>query len=132
MAPVLRRSRTQIRNPAKEVAATGVLVLDGHLRVTTSTEAACSWIAALPAAPLFTAWAILPPVVYPVVTMARTTGHAHALERTADGRWLMIEASTVADAGEDDVAVTFRGATPAETFVFLCRAYALTRLNVTL
>jgi DNA-binding CsgD family transcriptional regulator len=125
MAPVLRRSRTQVRNPAKEAAATGVLVLDGHLRVTTSTEAACSWIAALPAAPLFTAWAMLPPVVYPVVTMARTTGHAHALEQTADGRWLMIEASAVADAG--DVAVTFRGATPAETFVVLCRAYALTR-----
>jgi DNA-binding CsgD family transcriptional regulator len=35
------------------------------------------------------------------------------------------EASAVADAG--DVAVTFRGATPAETFVILCRAYALTR-----
>jgi DNA-binding CsgD family transcriptional regulator len=125
MAPALRRSRTQARNPAKEAAATGVLVLDGHLRVTTSTEAARSWIAALPAAPLFTAWAILPPVVYPVVTMARTTGHAHALEQTADGRWLMIEASAAADAG--DVAVTFRGATPAETFVVLCRAYALTR-----
>jgi DNA-binding CsgD family transcriptional regulator len=125
MAPALRRSRTQASNPAKEAAPTGVLVLDGHLRVTTSTEAARSWIAALPAAPLFSAWAILPPVVYPVVTMARTTGHAHALEQTADGRWLMIEASAVADVG--DVAVTFRGATPAETFVVLCRAYALTR-----
>ena len=125
MAPVLRRSRAKVRNPAEEAAATGVLVLDGQLRVTTSTEAAFRWIAALPAAPLFTAWAILPPVVYPVVTMARTTGHAHALEQTADGRWLMIEASAVADAG--DVAVTFRGATPAETFVVLCRAYALTR-----
>jgi DNA-binding CsgD family transcriptional regulator len=37
----------------------------------------------------------------------------------------MIEASAVADAG--DVVVTFRGATPAETFIILCRAYALTR-----
>lgn len=126
MAPALRRSRTQVHSPAKEAAATGVLVLDAHLRVTTSTDAASNWIAALPAAPLFTAWAILPPVVYPVVTMARTTGHAHALEQTADGRWLMIEASSaVADAG--NVAVTFRGATPAETFVLLCCVYSLTR-----
>jgi DNA-binding CsgD family transcriptional regulator len=127
MAPMLRRSRAKVRNPAKEAAATGVLVLDAQLRVTTSTEAAFRWIAALPAASLFTAWGILPPVVYPIVTMARTIGHAHALEQTADGRWLMIEASGVADAGEDDVAVTFRGATPAETFILLCRAYALTR-----
>jgi DNA-binding CsgD family transcriptional regulator len=74
---------------------------------------------------MFTAWAILPPVVYPVVTMARMTGHADALEQTADGHWLMIEASTLADAG--DVAVTFRSARPAETFALLCRAYALTR-----
>ena len=127
MAPVLRRSRAKVRNPAKEAAATGVLVLDAQLRVTTSTEAAFRWIAALPAAPLFTAWGILPPVVYPIVTMARTVGQAHALEQTADGRWLMIEASGVADATEGDVAVTFRGATPAETFVLLCHAYALTR-----
>jgi len=127
MAPVLRRSRAKVRNPAEEAAPTGVLVLDGQLRVSRSTEAAFRWIAALPAAPMFTAWGILPPVVYPIVTMARTTGQAHALEQTADGRWLMIEASAVADAGEDDVAVTFRGATPGETFVVLCRAYALTR-----
>jgi DNA-binding CsgD family transcriptional regulator len=127
MAPMLRRSRAKVRNPVEEATATGVLVLDGQLRVTTSTEAAFRWIAALPAAPMFTAWGILPPVVYPIVTMARTTGQAHALEQTANGHWLMIEASAVADTGEDDVAVTFRGATPAETFVLLCRAYALTR-----
>src|SRR5438132_1242155 len=45
LAPVLRRSRAQVRSPAKEASATGVLVLDGRLRVTTSTEAARSWIA---------------------------------------------------------------------------------------
>jgi DNA-binding CsgD family transcriptional regulator len=128
MAPVLRRSRAKVRNSGEEAAATGVLVLDGQLRVTTSTEAAFRWIAALPAAPMFTAWGILPPVVYPIVTLARTSGQAHALEQTADGRWMMIEASAVADAKDDvDVAVTFRGASPAETFALLCRAYALTR-----
>lgn len=127
MAPVLRRSRTRVRSPANRGTATGVLVLDGLLRVTTSTEAARRWIMALPAAPLFMAWAILPPVVYAVVTIARATGHAQTLEQTADGRWLMIEASAVADAGEDDVAVSFRSATPAETFALLCRVYGLTR-----
>jgi DNA-binding CsgD family transcriptional regulator len=127
MAPVLRRSRAKTRTTAAEETATGVLVLDGQLRVTASTEAALRWIAALPAAPMFTAWGILPPVVYPIVTTARTSGRAHALEQTADGRWLMIEASPVSAADEDDVAVTFRSATPTETFDLLCRAYALTR-----
>jgi len=128
MAPALRQSRAKLRNSAEEAAATGVLVLDGELRVTASTEAAFRWIATLPAAPMFTAWGILPPAVYPVAAMARIGGQAHALEQAADGRWLMIEASAVADAGDDvDVAVTFRGATQAETFALLCRAYALTR-----
>jgi DNA-binding CsgD family transcriptional regulator len=127
MAPPLRRSRAQPSASATEPAASGVLVLDDHLSVRASSEAARTWIAALPAASMFTAWGMLPPVVYPVATMARTRGHAHALERTADGRWLMIEATTVADAGNDQVAVIFRGATTAETFDILCRAYALTR-----
>jgi DNA-binding CsgD family transcriptional regulator len=126
-APPLRRSRAQVRDSATEPTASGVLVLDEHLSVRASSDAARTWIAALPAAAMFTGWGMLPPVVYPVVTMARTRGQAHALERTADGRWLMIEATTVADAGNDQIAVIFRGATAAETFDILCRAYALTR-----
>jgi DNA-binding CsgD family transcriptional regulator len=108
----------------------GVIVLDQKLGVVSWTAAARAWIDALPAAVLLSAWGILPPVVYPVATLSRlpdALAQAHALERTVDGRWLMIQAEPLEGDNEGGkVAVTLRGATPSETFDHLCRAYALT------
>lgn len=108
----------------------GVIVLDAGLRPVSWTAAARAWIDVMPAAGLFSAWGILPPIVYPVATLSRSAdavAGARALERTVDGRWLMIQAEPLEGGDRDSVAVTFRGATPSETFDLLCRAYALTR-----
>jgi DNA-binding CsgD family transcriptional regulator len=109
----------------------GVIVLDQTLGVLSWTAAARAWIDALPTAILFTAWGILPPVIYPVATLSRSPNaraEAHALERTVDGRWLMIHAEPLeGDNEEGKVAVTLRGATPPETFDHLCRFHALTQ-----
>jgi len=84
----------------------------------------------LPFAGLFAAWGILPATIYPVAALARSqnvsTG-AHALERTADGRWVRIEAARLAGQPDAQIAVTLRAATSRETFDLLCRAYALSR-----
>jgi DNA-binding CsgD family transcriptional regulator len=109
----------------------GVIVLDQTLGVLSWTAAARAWIDALPAAMLFNAWGILPPVIYPVATLSRSPNaraEAHALERTVDGRWLMIHAEPLeGDDEEGKVAVTLREATPPETFDHLCRFHGLTR-----
>jgi DNA-binding CsgD family transcriptional regulator/uncharacterized membrane protein (GlpM family) len=113
-----------------EPSLPGVIVLDPALSVVSWTAGARAWVDALPAAALFSAWGILPPVVYPVATLSRSgedVTEAHALERTVDGRWLMIEASLLEGDDEGKVAVTLRGATPKETFDLLCRAHALTQ-----
>jgi len=108
----------------------GVAVLNGDLGLVNWTATARAWIDSLPAARMFAAWNMLPAVVYPVATLSRsqaTLTGAHALERSADGRFVMIEAAPLE--GDDDgrLAVTIRGATPRETFDLLCRAYALTQ-----
>jgi DNA-binding CsgD family transcriptional regulator len=109
----------------------GVIVLGADLRIVSWTDAARSWIETLPVAALCAAWGMLPAVVYPVATLARSPGSladAHALERTIDGRWLMIQASPLkGDGDEGSIAVTVRAATPSEIFDVLCRVYALTR-----
>jgi DNA-binding CsgD family transcriptional regulator len=108
----------------------GVIVLDPDLRPVSRTAGARAWIDALPAGALFAAWGMLPAAVYPVATLARSrngaTG-AHALERAVDGRWVMIEAAPLEGDASGKIAVTLRGAGPAETFDLLCRAYALTQ-----
>jgi DNA-binding CsgD family transcriptional regulator len=108
----------------------GVVVLDSDLRAVSWTAGAREWIDALPLAGLFAAWGILPATVYPVAALARSqdgsTG-AHALDRTADGRWLRIEAAQLEGQPNAQIAVTLRAATATETFGLLCRAYALSR-----
>jgi DNA-binding CsgD family transcriptional regulator len=109
--------------------APGVLVLDRDLKVVSRTKASTAYLDALPAAAIFAAWGMLPAIVYPVAMMARSTKgpkDAHALERTVDGRWLVIEAAPL-EGKEQATAVTIRGATAAEAFALLCRIYALTR-----
>jgi DNA-binding CsgD family transcriptional regulator len=116
---------------AVEPSPPGVIVLGPDLRVVSWTAAARTWIDALPAAALFSAWGILPPVVYPVATLSRSRNaeeEAHALERTVDGRWLMIQGARLEGDNEDGkIAVTLRRATPSEMFDLLCRVYALTQ-----
>jgi DNA-binding CsgD family transcriptional regulator len=110
-------------------AAPGVLVLDRDLRVVSRTKASLAYIDALPAAAMFATWGMLPAVVYPVAMMARSfegAKDAHALERSVDGRWLMIEAAPL-EGEEQTTAVTIRRATAAEAFARLCRIYALTQ-----
>jgi DNA-binding CsgD family transcriptional regulator len=106
----------------------GMLVLDRTLRLVSWTASARAWIDALPSAWLFAAWGMLPSIVYPAATLARSSegGHAHALLRTVDGRWVTIEAARLEGEGKGEIAVNLRPATQAETFELLCRVYALT------
>jgi DNA-binding CsgD family transcriptional regulator len=108
----------------------GVVVLDRDLRAVSWTAGAREWIDALPLAGLWSAWGILPAVVYPVAALARSrhgASGAHALERAADGRWVRIEAAQLEGQPDAQIAVTLRAATSTETFDLLCRAYALSR-----
>jgi hypothetical protein len=99
-----------------------------NLRLVSWTAGARTWIDALPSARLFAQFGMLPSVVYPVATLARTrrsAAGAHALLRAFDGRWVMIEAAPLEGAGDEQIAVTMRSATTTESFDIVCRAYAL-------
>jgi len=106
----------------------GMLVLDHGLRLVSWTASARAWIDVLPSAWLFAAWGMLPSVIYPAATLARSTeaGRSHALLRTVDGRWLTIEAARLEGEREGEIAINLRAATRAETFQLLCRIYSLT------
>jgi DNA-binding CsgD family transcriptional regulator len=116
-------------SPASDPTGPGIIVLDGSLTPFSWTAAARSWIDAFPGAPILAALGMLPSVIYPAAVTARTgssVAGAHALVQTVDRRWVMIEAAPLeGDAGEQ-IVVTLRAATAAETFGRLCRAYALT------
>ena len=131
MGSALRRTSA---GPSETAAAQprppGVLVLDHELRLVSSTAGARAWLDAMPAARVCATFGILPAVIYPAATLARTQrdGHgAHALARAVDGPWMMIDAARLEGRGDGDVAVSLRAATASETFGFLCRVYALSR-----
>jgi DNA-binding CsgD family transcriptional regulator len=131
MGPALRRSviGTNGRNAAEPIPP-GVIVLDRELRRVSWTAWARAWIDVLPSAPLYASMGILPSVVYPAATRARSAAAAvgaHALLRAVDGRWVMIEAAPLEDGREGEIAVTLRAATAAETFDLFCRVYALSQ-----
>ena len=48
------------------------MVLDPNLMLVSWTAGARAWIDALPSARLFAAWGMLPSVVYPAATLARS------------------------------------------------------------
>ncbi len=105
-----------------------MIVLDRFLRRVSWTQWARAWIDVLPSAQLYARMGILPSVVYPAATRARSAGSAvgaHALLQGVDGRWVMIEAAPLEGGGEGKIAVTLRAATPSETFDLFCRVYAL-------
>jgi DNA-binding CsgD family transcriptional regulator len=105
----------------------GVLLLDADLRPVSWTAAARAWVDALPAAELYAAFGMLPAMVYPIATIARSGNGSCALERTVDGRWVMIEAARLQGASDGAIAVTFRDATTGEAFDRLSRIYGFTR-----
>jgi DNA-binding CsgD family transcriptional regulator len=109
-------------------STTGVIVLNADLHVVGATAGARSWIDAFPLARLFAAWGMLPATIYPVATRARTGSgatEAHALDRVADGRWVMVEAAPLEERAHGEIAVTLRDATSRETFGRRCRIYGL-------
>ncbi len=125
----LRRTMFASDGRVAEPSPPGVIVLDSELSLVSWTAGARAWIDALPSARLFARFGMLPSVVYPAATLARRgrpLAEAHALLHAVDGRWVMIEAAPLEGRGDGEVAVTLRGATAAETFGLLCRAYALT------
>jgi len=130
LGSALRRTVGQAsRDMPPAPSSPGVVVLDPDLRAVSWTAGAREWIDALPLAGLFAAWGILPATIYPVAALARSQNGsaAHALDRTADGRWLRIEAAQLEGQPNAQIAVTLRAATSTETFDLLCRAYALSR-----
>jgi len=131
MGAALRRSLARDRRSGSAPASTaGVIVLDSGMRPLSWTAGARAWMDVLPAAQIYAALGMLPAMVYPVATVARsrtTPGGSHALERAVDGRWVMIEAASLEGHGNGAIAITLRDATASETFDRLCRTYALTR-----
>jgi DNA-binding CsgD family transcriptional regulator len=115
---------------AFEPSPPGVIVLDRDLRRVSWTAGARAWIDALPSAKLFARFGMLPSVVYPAATLARsrnTAAGAHALLRAVDGRWVMIEAAPLEGHDEGEIAINLRAASATETFSLLCRTYALSQ-----
>lgn len=103
-------------------------MLNADLHVVGATAGARAWIDAFPLARLFAAWGMLPATIYPVATRARTGSgatEAHALDRVADGRWVMVEAAPLEERAHGEIAVTLRDATSRETFGRRCRIYGL-------
>jgi DNA-binding CsgD family transcriptional regulator len=129
MASALRRSIVDVRRDGPDRSEPpGVLVLDRDLRPISRTKAASRWIAALPLADLFAIWAMLPAVIYPAATLARSgdLAHAHATLPGVNGRWIRIEAAPLDGDRDGEIAVTIRAASPGETFDLACRAHGLT------
>lgn len=107
-----------------------MIVLDRNLRPVSWTAGARAWIDVLPLAPFYTGLGMLPTVVYPVATLARSRTEevqARALVHAVDGRWVKIEAALLEGERDGEIAVNLRAATATETFGLLCRAYALSR-----
>jgi DNA-binding CsgD family transcriptional regulator len=130
LGSTLRRSVIDARErTAVEPSPPGVIVLSPDLELISWTAGARAWINTLPAAGVFAAWRMLPAVIYPAATRARSgTGvRADALLRCVDGRWVMIEAAPLEGKTDSQIAVTIRAATTSETFDRVCRVYALSQ-----
>jgi DNA-binding CsgD family transcriptional regulator len=107
----------------------GTIVLSHDLQPVSWTAGARAWIDALPSAKLLAGLGMLPTVIYPAATLARSgaTAAARALVQAVDGRWVMIEAARLEGERPGEVAVNLRAAAATETFALLCRVYALSR-----
>jgi DNA-binding CsgD family transcriptional regulator len=129
LGSALRRHALGVSREPSVERPPGVLVLDASLKLRSWTAAAREWIDTLPAARLNAAWGILPTVIYPAATRARSgagADRAHALLRGVDGHWVMIEAACLEGERDGEVAVTLRAPTPVEILRLLSRIHALT------
>jgi len=113
---LLRRSAPRSGGGAAPLPP-ATLILDGELRPT-------SWT------PAFLAWGDLPPAVFEIGARVRA-GEASPLPavvrfRTPQG-WAAIEGARLQGAGDGDIALTLRAATPDEIFDLLCMTYDLSR-----
>jgi len=131
LGAALRRSLVRECGPSDSpTMPSGVILLDRELRPVDCTAPAHAWVDALPAANAYAAFGMLPAMIYPTATRARARDGANgsrALERTVDGRWVMIEAATLQGSGTASVAVTLRSATAGEAFDRLSRTFAFTK-----
>jgi DNA-binding CsgD family transcriptional regulator len=131
MGSALRRSAMLcVAASVVEPSPPGVIVLDRELRLVSWTAGARAWIEALPSAELYVRFGMLPSVIYPAATRARSkraAAGAHALLRAVDGRWLVIEAAPLEGHEDGEIAVNLRAAAATETFGLLCRTYALSK-----
>jgi DNA-binding CsgD family transcriptional regulator len=99
---------------------TGLIVLDGHDGIESSTPAAAEWLGDLESAPL-------PPALLSVAAAARGgQSSARARVRAASGRWLVLQGSLLDDRGSGQVAVVVSPARPVEVAPLLVSAYGLT------
>jgi DNA-binding CsgD family transcriptional regulator len=131
LGAALRRSLVRDgRRADAEPSPAGVILLDGELRPISSTAGARAWMDALPGASIYAAFGMLPAMVYPLASRARSTSDAkesRVLERTVDGRWVTIDAAALDGSGDATIAITFRQSTAGEVFDRLARLYAFTR-----
>jgi DNA-binding CsgD family transcriptional regulator len=131
LGSALRRSAMGVsEGGVVEPSPPGMIVLDRNLRPVSWTAGARAWINVLPSAPFYTSLGMLPTVVYPAATLARSRSEgvqACALVHAVDGRWVRIEAALLEGERDGEIAVNLRAATATETFGLLCRAYALSR-----
>jgi DNA-binding CsgD family transcriptional regulator len=131
LGSALRRNAMCIsKGESVPASAPGTIVLNHDLRPVSWTAGARAWIDALPAAKLLAGMGMLPTVVYPAATLARsgtTAAGARALVQAVDGRWVMIEAARLEGERAGEVAVNLRAASATETFALLCRVYALSQ-----
>jgi DNA-binding CsgD family transcriptional regulator len=99
---------------------TGLIVLNGHDGIESSTPAAAEWLGDLESAPL-------PPALLSVAAAARGgQSSARARVRAASGRWLVLQGSLLDDRGSGQVAVVVSPARPVEVAPLLVSAYGLT------
>jgi DNA-binding CsgD family transcriptional regulator len=128
LGSALRRNAWGIDHDGAVERSPGVLVLDETLTLRSWTAPAREWLELLPAARLNATWGILPTIVYPAATLARSDAgaeRAHALLRGSGGHWVMIEAARLEGEGDGAIAVTLRSPTPVEILRLLSRIYAL-------
>ena len=126
----LRRSlAVGLGAPAPVNRPPGILLLDNDLHAVSETATWRGWTDSLPGANAYSAFGMLPAMVYPVATLVRSqaSGFAvHALERAEDGGWVVIEGAALEGGGKARFAVTMRYGGSGETFDRLCRLYGLT------
>jgi DNA-binding CsgD family transcriptional regulator len=99
---------------------TGLIVLDEHDEVQSSTPSVAEWLGDLEAAPL-------PPAILSVAAAARGgQGSARARLRTDSGRWVVLQGSLLVEGADGQVAVMVAPARPVEIAPLLVSAYGLT------